>query len=231
MFELNRFSAALAVFCLFAAPAAAAPVTFDFTTLGTGQTNSGLDLTSGGVDLRITAVNRSIDTGNPPPNQFPNIRVTYNGDGLGARVNAGDSTEFDSIGPDEALRFRITSLPTGVAALRLEQVVFFGLNVDGTPPASREEFTLTIDNDSIIHSDIRPGTTAPWLVASDIVDPALRTGALNFRFQLESSIGGDNDSFRISSLTFETVAFAVPAPGAIGLLVCGIACLGTLRRR
>lgn len=231
MLRMSRISALVAGICLLAVPAAAAPVTFDFTTLGTGQTNTGLNLTSGGVDLRVSAVNRSVNTGNPPPNQFPNIRVTYDANGLGARVGPGDSPEFDSIGPDEGMRFRITGLPTGVAALRLEQVVFFGLNVDGTPVAAREEFTLTIDNDSIIHSDIRPGTTAPWLVASDIIDPALRTGALNFRFQLSSSIARDNDSFRISSLTFETVANQIPAPGAVGLLLCGLACLGAFRRR
>lgn len=231
MSGFSRFSIAVAGLCLFAAPVAAAPVTFDFTTLGTGQTNSGLNLTSGGVGLRISAVNRSVNTGNPPPNQYPDIRVTYNADGLGARASVSDSLEFDSVGPDEALRFRITGLPTGIAALRLEQVVFFGLDVDGTPESAREEFTLTIDNDSIIHSDIRPGTTAPWLVASDIVDPALRTGALNFRFQLASSVAGDNDSFRISSLTFETVTAQVPAPGAVALLICGIVCLGALRHR
>ena len=211
-------------------PSLAAPVTFDFTGLGTGQSGQ-LNLTSGGVSLRVTAVNRSVNTGNPPPNQFQDINVTFNGNGLGARVNGADSADFDSMGPDEALRFRIMGLPSGVAALRLDEAVFFGLNISDPPPASQEEFTLTIDNDTIIHPDIRPSATTPWFLATDIPDPALRTGLLNFRFQLESAVPFDNDSFRISSLTFETIAAEVSAPGGAGMLCVALAVLARMRLR
>ena len=187
--------------------ASAASVVFDFTTLGAGQTNV-LNVSSGGVDLRITAVNRSVNTGNPPPNQFPEIRVTFNAAGLGARVPGQDpNLALDSIGPDEALRFRVTGLPTGINALRLDEVVLANFDTS-------EEFTLTIDNDSIIYPDLSPAVTTPWLLATDIVDPALRTGSQNFRFQVASDIPAENDSFRISSLTFETVTvIAEPRAG------------------
>lgn len=236
-----RHAAALsgtALLCLLAAPVAqATSITFDFTTLGTGVT-SVLDPSSSpalaaqmGVSLRVTAVNRSAPTGNPPPNQFADIDVTYGTGGLGARVNGADNHELDSMGPDEALRFRILSLPGGVAALRLEEVVFTGLTISGPPPAAIEEFTLTIDNDSIIHTDITPSATSPWIVANDIASAADRTGSLNFRFQTHSDSPSENDSFRIASLTFELVPATVAEPAALGLFGLGLAGLGLAARR
>ncbi len=180
----------------------AAPITFDFS--GGGPNATKLVFTQAGIKLTVKARDLTNDVA---------ATVTHNSNGLGVRVQGDGEGALDSIGPNEELVFKITGLPIGVQALRLDQVLFAGLNIN-----QGEDFSLRIDGANPLGNQFTPSSN-PWNVGDDILDVGDRTAYANVKFRVNNK--GGEEAFRISSLTFSPFA-SVPEPSTILLIGSGL---------
>jgi hypothetical protein len=200
--KMQILAAALVLgFGLSAASAATINATFDFTGgqghgQGYSQTQGGLDLT---VDAaRYNGVTKAL-TGN--------ARVTWNGNGLGARSGANDtSPRLDGDGANEILSFFFSKV------VKIEQITFVGI-----AKGSRADLFLN----SLFQAS---GSVLPLLDLSGNMVTA-DTFGVGVRRALSS--------FRIASVTvsYDDSLPAVPLPAGALLLASGLGMIGLLRRK
>lgn len=183
------------------APAATINATFDFTGgqgHGTGysQSQGGLDLTVDGA--RYNGRTKSI---------FGNARVTWNGNGLGARSGANDtSPKLDGDGANEILSFFFSQV------VRIEQITFAGI-----ARGSRADAFLN----SLFQAS---GRVLPVLDLSG--NPVVTD---NFGVGVRRALS----SLRIASVTvsYDDDVPVVPLPAGLLLLASGLGMIALLRRK
>ena len=188
------------------APAATINATFDFTGgqgHGTGysQSQGGLDLTVDGA--RYNGRTKSI---------FGNARVTWNGNGLGARSGANDtSPKLDGDGANEILSFFFSQV------VRIEQITFAGI-----ARGSRADAFLN----GLFQAS---GRVLPVLDLS-VLD---RSGNPVVTDDFGVGVRRALSSLRIASVTvsYDDDVPVVPLPAGLLLLASGLGMIALLRRK
>jgi hypothetical protein len=136
-------------------------------------------------------------------------------------VEGDEQGTLDSIGPNEMLIFKITGLPLGVEALRLDEFLFTGLNIN-----KGEDFSLRVDGANPLGNQFVPSSN-PWNVGDDILDVADRTAYSNFKLRVNDK--GGEEAFRVTSLT--VTPSPVPEPSTILLIGTGLVGLVGIGRK
>lgn len=194
MFGRKTIAGAVLALCLGAASAPAATITFDFTgQRGSGQTYS---QTVGGLTLLVDGARYGRTF-----NIFGNSRVTWNGNGLGARSGATDTNSaLDGSGFNEILTFLFSQV------VKIETITF-----DAIARRSRA--------DGFVNGSYVGTATVP--VSYDASGNSFLADLYGLGARTDAS------SFRISSITVSTV----PLPAAGLLLVSALGVMGLMRRR
>lgn len=198
----RMLAAALALgFGASVATAATVNATFDFTG-GQGH-GTGYSQTQGGLDLAVDGARYNGQT----KSIFGNARVTWNGNGLGARSGANDtSPKLDGDGANEILSFFFSKV------VQIEQITFAGIR-----KGSRADAFLN----GLFQAS---GRVLPVL---DLSGNPLTTD--NFGVGVRRALS----SFRIASVTvsYDDGVPAIPLPAGVVLLASGLGMIALLRRK
>lgn len=183
------------------APAATVNAVFDFTG-GQGH-GTGYSQTQGGLDLSVDGARYNGQT----KAIFGNSRVTWNGNGLGARSGANDtSPKLDGDGANEILSFFFSKV------VKIEQITFAGIR-----KGSRADAFLN----GLFQAS---GSVLPVL---DLSGNPLNTD--NFGVGVRRALS----AFRIASVTvsYDDGVPAIPLPAGMVLLASGLGMIALLRRK